>query len=670
MAGTANPTGASPPCCSYPLTFTAELIRHCEEGCVPPEVFADAHAALDGAYRRRYVRVNSRCEARVIDAGAEAVLRLQALSQTPPRSSSNSISSGGGAQLTADEVAIVAALPRTEAASSPLAVLPHPEDLRTSSSASPRQSVGRAAPRAVLLRLGLAALTGLPLASVRAVAWLPCGVFSLPWSYAMGGNPLFTDGTLLAMDAASTAAVVALRPRRGERVLDLCCAPGMKLGLLAEAVASTPASASQSAGLAVGVDVSLARLYMTRSTLRKQQGHGVVAPPPTLSYPVCLFAGDGAHFCMARAALGTAANAAVDLGNPKVDLATGLTAAERRQLQRRHSSAPGTAGAKRQRDAAATAHTSAQDGQQPDEDREAGDDRVSVVYAPAIARASMARWLEAALGGGASPGAAPPCTTAVTAVPPPLRFDRVLVDAECSHDGSAAHMLLDGEAPVAHSAGAPAIEKGRGVHNAYRMHHLNLGLAASQPASTPALPPPGGVQAPFTSPAADCLFALQSALLDNGYRQLRSGGTLVYATCSYSYRQNEHVVAAFLERASGLDADSTAVLVPAFSHEHEWGSDGSGEDVDVGEANGGATAIAACVRFDGAAQRRALQAQLDAHALDYGVVRHGHVRYRADASAATANDVVVGSRFWPRTFRSSFLYVAKIWKKPKTVNDG
>ena len=38
------------------------------------------------------------------------------------------------------------------------------------------------------------------------------------------------------------------------------------------------------------------------------------------------------------------------------------------------------------------------------------------------------------------------------------------------------------------------------------------------------------------------LQALQQALLLNGFRHLREGGTLVYSTCSASKKQNEDVV--------------------------------------------------------------------------------------------------------------------------------
>lgn len=49
--------------------------------------------------------------------------------------------------------------------------------------------------------------------------------------------PGWSEGLISVQDAAAQAAVVALAPRGGERVLDACCAPGGKTAALLEAVA-------------------------------------------------------------------------------------------------------------------------------------------------------------------------------------------------------------------------------------------------------------------------------------------------------------------------------------------------------------------------------------------------------------------------------------------------
>ncbi|CBZ23828.1 conserved hypothetical protein [Leishmania mexicana MHOM/GT/2001/U1103] len=685
MAGGATGTAHS----NYPHTFSAELIRHCEDGCIPPEVFADARALLDDEHRRRYVRINPRCEERVLDAGAEAVLRLDTHS-TAARMCTSTL-------LSPEEERMVSTLQGSMRAGATEASSPATDEAVASQ--SQKRNVRDDAPRASVLRLGLAALTGLALESVEPVAWLPCGVFALPWSYPMGGNPLFLDGTLLAMDAASIAAVVALHPRKGDRVLDLCCAPGMKLGLLADAVTRghaggtgsplSAASPSLADGLVVGVDVSLARLYMTRSTLKKQQQQGGTADTPS-SLPVCLFAGDGCCFSM------ESAGAALDLTGSAVDAGTGLTKVERRRLQRQYNATTATAGSKRDRSASGAAACvvshKAESSPPP-----------TVVYAPAHIRPIVAAWLhEEACGSQVADALTTPPSH-----PQPLLFDRVLVDAECSHDGSVAHMQL-GE-PHANAAATArnstpgacstssavsTIRKGRGVDNEYRMHHMNLGIAEGEvgpqtektpfASSQPLANSPAGSgehsKKNTPSPSSASLFALQSKLLDNGYRQLRPGGTLVYATCSYSYVQNEYVVRRFLERANAVnekvdpcDARSrftanevprqaTAVLVPAFSYAHE----ADGKSVSGVASN---DSVAACVRMNSEEQRRDVQRLLDAHVFDYGTVQRGHDRYAyvegASHGAPSADEhAALGSRFWPRLFQSSFLYVAKIWKRP------
>ncbi|CAG9577941.1 conserved hypothetical protein [Leishmania major strain Friedlin] len=695
MAGGA--TGAAHS--NYPHTFSAELIRHCEDGCIPPEVFADARTLLDDEHRRRYVRINPRSEERVLDAGAEAILRLDAHS-TAARMGTSTL-------LSPEEQRMGATLHASMRAG-PTKAPPTATDEAVASQRRNRNARDDA-PRAGVLRLGLAALTGLPLKSVEPVAWLPCGVFALPWSYAMGGNPLFLDGTLLAMDAASIAAVVALHPRKGDRVLDLCCAPGMKLGLLADAVtrghagaAGVPlsvASPSLDDGLVVGVDVNLSRLYMTRSTLKKQQQQqqqqlGGTADTQS-SLPVCLFAGDGCHFSMESAA------AALDLTGSAVDAGTGLTKVERRRLQRQHNATTTTVGSKRGRlasGAAACVVSHETDSSPPP----------TVVYAPAHMRAIVAAWLHEKA---CDSQAADALTTSPSQPQPqPLLFDRVLVDAECSHDGSVAHMQLGAphantadtvhnSAPGACSASSAVstIRKGRGVGNEYRMHHMNLGIAEGEVRSQTEKAPSASSQPLASShagggehskqdalsPSAASIFALQSKLLDNGYRQLRPGGTLVYATCSYSYVQNEYVVHRFLERANAVNEKvdqgdvrgrptanevprrPTAVLVPAFSYAHEAG----GKSVP-GVASD--DAVAACVQMDSEEQRRDVQRLLDAHVFDYGTVQRGQDRYAyvegANHGAPSADErATLGSRFWPRLFRSSFLYVAKIWKRPPDV---
>lgn len=94
-------------------------------------------------------------------------------------------------------------------------------------------------------------------------------------------------------------------------------------------------------------------------------------------------------------------------------------------------------------------------------------------------------------------------------------YDRVLVDADCSHDGSVKHLRKLSAA------------------------ELSLRLCPSLCAAH---------------------VRTQRALLRNGFRVLRPGGVLVYATCSLTRAQNEEVVAWLLAQEPGAVIDPSWAL--------------------------------------------------------------------------------------------------------------
>lgn len=102
-------------------------------------------------------------------------------------------------------------------------------------------------------------------------------------------------------------------------------------------------------------------------------------------------------------------------------------------------------------------------------------------------------------------------------------YDRVLVDAECSHDGSVRH------------------------------------LRKTRPDLLPTL---------FNPMRCQELVRLQKALLEHGFRLLKPGGLLVYSTCSLTRSQNEGVVQWFLNR------EPAAVVEPSgFARELRYPTD-------------------------------------------------------------------------------------------------
>lgn len=110
-------------------------------------------------------------------------------------------------------------------------------------------------------------------------------------------------------------------------------------------------------------------------------------------------------------------------------------------------------------------------------------------------------------------------------------FDRVLVDAECTHSGSYRHM-----------------------------RHVDDNEADKDGANVGDVPAKPKASKSFTDESRRAsLPDLQRRLAQNGFRQLRPGssGLMVYSTCSQEVEQNELVVKWL------LDIEPTCVVVPA-----------------------------------------------------------------------------------------------------------
>ena len=259
------------------------------------------------------------------------------------------------------------------------------------------------------------------------VAWLP-GFLRMPAARRLKGSAPYEDRRVFAMDAASGFAARALGCNEGDRVLDLCCAPGAKLLCLAEAVGVN--------GAVDGVDVSEKRLSVARKLLDAHHD-------PASAARVRLYRSDGRRFPDERELL--------------YDSRAADSFEQRGARKRLNKSA-------RQREAKRLKAL-------PEED----------------------------------------CAEA---------YDRVLVDADCTTDGSHAHVQK-------------MVEKGTAVDN-------------------------------VSAERCSSLLELQAALLRNGFGRLRRGGVLVYGTCSLTKAQNEDVVEAFLReepaaRLMSLEAPPVAV---------------------------------------------------------------------------------------------------------------
>lgn len=115
-------------------------------------------------------------------------------------------------------------------------------------------------------------------------------------------------------------------------------------------------------------------------------------------------------------------------------------------------------------------------------------------------------------------------------------YNYVLVDAECTHDGSYRHMkFVELEKERALRAGLEVSTRGAGGEDMRK---------------------PSAAVHYHDSLRQSGVCELQRELLSTGFRVLQPGGELVYSTCSLEERQNEDVVRWF------LGAEPTATLVP------------------------------------------------------------------------------------------------------------
>ncbi|GJN39744.1 hypothetical protein PR202_gb28881 [Eleusine coracana subsp. coracana] len=111
------------------------------------------------------------------------------------------------------------------------------------------------------------------------VSWLP-GFYAIPPEIQIAGSKAYQQGKIYGIDAASGAAILALDVRPGDHVLDLCAAPGAKLCMLADILGNT--------GSLTGVDVAKHRLAACRTMLQKY----------SLGDRTRLFVADGTSFSL------------------------------------------------------------------------------------------------------------------------------------------------------------------------------------------------------------------------------------------------------------------------------------------------------------------------------------------------------------------------------------
>ncbi|OWM68204.1 probable 28S rRNA (cytosine-C(5))-methyltransferase isoform X2 [Punica granatum] len=290
------------------------------------------------------------------------------------------------------------------------------------------------------------------------VEWLP-EFYSLPNDVQIANTSLYKQGQIYGIDAASGAAVSALNISAGDHVLDLCAAPGAKLCMILDFLGDS--------GSVTGVDVSQHRLAACRTLVQKY----------ALGNRCRLFVADGTTFSLVPAKHHDCIDKACESTcEEKVDVFGEWTA--RRPWKERKRAA-------RQRKLGSAMIGSVQ----PPEIIFYGQNSGVVGLSKDELYQSVQNSDVSDFG-----------------------YDKVLVDAECTHDGSVRH-----------------IQK-----------FEQWGWETLQ-------------QRVMNAERTDSLTLLQLKLLTNGFRLLKVGGSLVYSTCSLTVAQNEDIVERFLqENASAV----------------------------------------------------------------------------------------------------------------------
>ncbi|PFH35981.1 hypothetical protein BESB_056320 [Besnoitia besnoiti] len=466
-------------------------------------------------------------------------------------------------------------------------------------------------------------------------------VFSLPSSVSPRNCTPYRLGLIHPLDAASVACAQSLRPARGDLVCDLCCAPGNKLLLLASAVAGPPPhcdacttdseryseeaagavvgartlpladserptglaaptlwlAGSESAlasagrgGIVVGVEGRRQRVEVCRRIVRRAGARNVilVLQDGRLFTGACRCALVPEGESSSCQSLSASALHASTLGRTEAAVnarATGSNKRVEQPMRQTRSKRGGRLSRRKARKRDEAAEVPLID-LLPGLENFVDTDVVISSHSPAAAPPA----------GGEAPKPCPAvsnqegrleCSKGETSNHNCFgKFDKVLVDVECTHDGSIRHMQKFGRqwrwndfkkkmqmstseqesfecrATLDCTAGAPC-DGSQSVDQGPSPSHNTT--SESPNVETQKLPPlkrgreTAGVskeatsvmERPLSPPACSpedfsSLRQRQRQLLQRGFELLRPGGLLVYSTCSKCEDQNEHVVSDFL----------------------------------------------------------------------------------------------------------------------------
>ncbi|CAI9282427.1 unnamed protein product [Lactuca saligna] len=282
------------------------------------------------------------------------------------------------------------------------------------------------------------------------VEWLP-NFYSLPPHIQIASSKSYQEGKIYGIDAASGAAVSALNISPGDHVLDLCAAPGAKLCMVLELLGNS--------GSVTGVDVAKHRLAACRTLVQKYK----------LGDNCRLFVADGASFSLIPIRVHSDFKSVNrEFGVEKDEFLFKEWTSRRPWKERKRANKEIKNGS-----------------------LELVQDPELIYYGRCSGVVGMSK-IEL-------------FQTVSSHEISQYGYDKVLVDAECTHDGSIKH-----------------IQK-----------FENWGWSTME-------------RRVLDAERTDDLTVLQFRLLTNGFKLLRVGGNLVYSTCSLTHAQNEDVVERFL----------------------------------------------------------------------------------------------------------------------------
>ncbi|XP_047968920.1 uncharacterized protein LOC125212724 isoform X2 [Salvia hispanica] len=282
------------------------------------------------------------------------------------------------------------------------------------------------------------------------VYWLPDFYF-LPPDVRIASTKAYQEGKIYGIDAASGAAVLALDVSPGDHVLDLCAAPGAKLCMILDLLGCS--------GSVTGVDIARHRLAAARTMLQKY----------AIGDQCRLFVADGTTFSLIPLRTQSNSKSSDTEVGEKTEVYNMWTPRRPWKERKRIAKASKTFSQIQEPELIFYGQHSGVVGlSKHNVYRKVNDQEISQ-----------------------------------------FGYDKVLVDAECTHDGSIKH-----------------IQK-----------FEQWGWTTLQ-------------RRVLEAERTDDLTVLQFKLLVNGFRLLKVGGSLIYSTCSLTVAQNEDVIERFLSECA------------------------------------------------------------------------------------------------------------------------